>query len=524
MATYSKYFDKRNKTAERWPLKIKISHKGVPDYISTGYRLKEDEWNADKELVQKPYEGIGEANATIARKYAIVGETISKLAPRLNELHVKQIKTIAEDQIQKEFDKKLEEESPQIIQSIIESEKAVSPSFNDYAKKIAEEFFNTDRGGSGKTVDQMLTSLNTYTGNRNLSFADITVSFLKSYENWYLRQVNKEGKRNTLNGLGFRTKDIRRVYNLAIEDKNCPVKEESYPFGRGKYRIRKEKTNHRNVDASEITKIFKLGLTEGTRLWHHLNYFKFYFECWGMNFMDVAHLKVYQVQNGKLKYTRRKTRWSDNAKRFDIVLSKTAQEIVDYYTKNKKAGDFVFDIINDIEHLRYTDGMLFQKKLDMIGANHSVRMRSISKKAGVDGNVTSYVARHSFFSIALTNGVPLSEINGMAGHGDFKTTEVYVEGFDADHLANSAEKVLNAIHKDEYSMLLKDLVIEEDNDSVPVYQFLLDELESAPEVNRSTSLVISLLSKTSVKDGAEAQANVNAFLDSLENTDLAIAS
>lgn len=518
MATYKKYFDTRNKNAERWPLKIKISHKGIPDYIGTGYHLKPNELNSELR-VQKPYNNAGEANAEIDRIMAITGEVILKLRPILKTITVKELKVAIEARIDKEFKQKLDEENPDLEESIEEAEDSDSPDFYVYAQAVADSFYDTDRGGSGKTILGAIKSLKAYNGKESLRFSDITPAFLQSYEEWYLRQINKEGKLNTLNGLGFHTKEIRRVYNLAIEDEECKVKEEQYPFNRGKgkkgqsgkYRIRKEKTEHRNIEASEIKKIYDLKLTPKTRLWHHQNYFKFYFECWGMNFMDIAHLRVYQIKNGKLTYRRRKTRWTDNAKRFHIKLSPIAQEIADFYCQGKKNQDFLFPIIHHIEHLRFTDGKEFQHKLDMIGANHCVRLKSISKKAGLEEEATPYKGRHSFASIALVNKVPKSEIGEMLGHASYETTETYLEGFADQQLYESASRVMEAVHPKETELdQLQDELRLADGKTCTVFDFFMSSM-TGKEPKDGVGLLIDMVSKTNVVDGGKAQMYVDIF-------------
>ena len=71
------------------------------------------------------------------------------------------------------------------------------------------------------------------------------------------------------------------------------------------------------------------------------NYFLFIFNMQGMNFIDLAKLKVGQIIAGRVRYIRSKTN-----KPYEVKLTKEAEEIVSKYILDKKPEDFVFPILN----------------------------------------------------------------------------------------------------------------------------------------------------------------------------------
>lgn len=517
MATCYKILDTRSKKAQRFPLKIAVSHRKKTKYIGTDYYLKEEEWDSTKQKICPPFVNSGKANAMVSRKFAIAEEVIESLRPYYKQLNVDQIKEAIEERIQEEFAEKIEKENPVLVQQTLNSEKGDFTCLFKYAQGIIQEYYLTDRGGSARTIEDMVKSLKKFTGKKELFFKHITESFIRDYERWYLQQENSKGERNTINGFGFRTKDMRRLFNLAIKDKQTEVTQEMYPFGRQGYSIKKEKTDTRNVDPTEIAKLYTLDLKEGSELWHHVNYFKYYFECWGMNFADIAYLRVYQVEGGKLKYRRRKTRWSNSAKKFEIQHSAVAQKIIDYYTQGKRPNDFVFPIIHDIYYLTETiadkdqelaNKKSFEKKFDYRRANHIRRLKTISKLAGLKNNITIYVSRHSFFSIALQNGVSKSLISELAGHADFQTTENYLSGFNGVQLAEGAELVRNAVaqHAESPNILSDKIILTQGGEELSVRDFLSNE-----NTDDATQLLISMLQKTNCSNGIKAQEYIDAY-------------
>ena len=233
-----------------------------------------------------------------------------------------------------------------------------------------------------------------------------------------------------------------------------------------------------------------------------------------------------------MKYRRRKTRWSNNAKKFDIAHSPIAQEIIDYYIRGKKASDFVFPILEDIFHLNTEladkeeearNKKLFEYKMGNRRSNHIRRLKAISKKAGLKENVSIYVGRHSFFSIALKSGVSKSEISELAGHSNYQVTEGYLAGFSGEQLAISADMVRNAVaqHAEVKSnnSILNDRIIFSDNGKAcPVNDFLLKVWSNSVNGEKNpTNLVIEILKQTNCQDGIKAQEYVNAFLEQKHN-------
>ena len=47
--------------------------------------------------------------------------------------------------------------------------------------------------------------------------------------------------------------------------------------------------------------------------------------------------------------------------------------------------------------------------------------------AGIEKNVTHYVARHTFATIALNKGIPIEVVQKLLSHTDIKTTQIYAK-------------------------------------------------------------------------------------------------
>jgi len=68
--------------------------------------------------------------------------------------------------------------------------------------------------------------------------------------------------------------------------------------------------------------------------------------------------------------------------------------------------------------------------------------KMIGQELGLSATFPSYVARHSFATIAKFKDVPVSVISQALGHSNTETTEIYLSEFDNEILARYNEVVV----------------------------------------------------------------------------------
>ena len=59
-------------------------------------------------------------------------------------------------------------------------------------------------------------------------------------------------------------------------------------------------------------------------------------------------------------------------------------------------------------------------------------IRGIGQKVGIEKDITTYTARHSFSTVLKRSGASISYISEALGHTDVKTTESYLDSFEDD--------------------------------------------------------------------------------------------
>ena len=150
-----------------------------------------------------------------------------------------------------------------------------------------------------------------------------------------------------------------------------------------------------------------------------------------MSFVDMAYLKKKNLQNGVLSYRRQKT-----GQQLFIRWEKPMQEIVDKY--DTSGTPFLLPIIRDME----ADNRK-QYKCESYRVNQS--LKKIGKQLGLTISLTSYVARHSWASIAKSKNIPVATISEAMGHDSEHTTRIYLASLDTTVVDKANSLILKSL-------------------------------------------------------------------------------
>ena len=139
--------------------------------------------------------------------------------------------------------------------------------------------------------------------------------------------------------------------------------------------------------------------------------------------MDIAFLKVKNIFGGRIEYKRRKT-----GRLHSILISPPLQALLDKYLIDKGKEDFILNVIRSDD-----------PKKQVVNVRDELRrfnntLKEIGKACGIEAELTSYVARHSYATIAKYKGVPTAIISEALGHKSEEVTQVYLDSFDKEVL------------------------------------------------------------------------------------------
>ena len=385
------------------PLMLQVSKSGKRKYQSLGISIKPRYWDFTR---NKPKPNC--PNKDYIQKIILDKQT--ELQQRMLELNSEQ-KEYTTTPLLNDENKKFEL-------------KTVS----EFYQELIEEYRVNNKCGNRLIYKSSYNSLKVFTNDKlDIPFSAIDITWLNKYERW----LRSKGNEETTMSLMFRT--LRSTYNKAIKAK-CARKSE-YPFDEFKINKFDVSTQKRAIAKTEVLKFTKDVRPIGKRQYIQLSkdIFMFSYLCGGINFTDIANLTKANIIEGKrLHYIRQKT-----GKLIKIGLSEEAMKIIERYATESKG--YLFPILNANLH---KTPLQKQNRIHKILGKVNINLKLIAAQLGVEGNLTTYVARHSFASVLKKSGVNIALISEALGHSDIATTQIYLDSFDNEQIDAAMKNLL----------------------------------------------------------------------------------
>lgn len=393
MVTANLILDTRyEKKGNLYPIKLRVILNRRSFDISMGFSIPVKDWDEKGQQVKPSSKAV--ENAT-----------------RLNSILSKEKQKVLEVLIRLQDEGKLETITLEELKSftVQKSTEAMTLAF---AQEIIAELREAKKFGNARVYTTMFRSIRDFVKSKDFPLKQLTYAWLRKYEAWYL------SKGNSANGLSVSLRTLRALYNRAIKQKL--VSKDYYPFT--DYTIKNETTRKRAITANDLELIKKFE-PRTQRQERAKDFFMLSFYLMGASFIDIALLKVKNITGGRIEYKRRKT-----GRLHSILISPPLQALLDKYLPGKGKEDFILNVVN-------TD----DPKKQEIKVRDELRrfnraLKEIGETCGIEAPLTSYVARHSYATIAKYKGVPTAVISEALGHKSEEVTQVYLDSFDKEVL------------------------------------------------------------------------------------------
>lgn len=367
--------------------------------LKTDYRIFTDEWN--------------EAGSCII----VVSSERSNLLLSLQERMEWDLKRL--DMIIRQLDnRKAAYTADDIVASF--QNNTEGQSFFNFMQGIIARLKQMGKIRTAENYSCTLKSFMQFRGDRDVLLSEIDSDLMQLYEAYL------HGKGAVRNTSSFYMRILRAVYNRALEKE---LMEQRNPFRHVYTGV--DKTVKRAVPLSAIKRMKNLNLSLQPNLEFARDMFLFSFYTRGMSFIDMAHLKKKDLQNGFLSYRRRKT-----GQQLVIRWEKCMQEIVD---KHHTCGrnPYLLPILNFQNESR--------KQYKYAQSRINVHLKEIANMIGVSIPLSMYVARHSWASIAKSKNIPISVISEGMGHDSELTTQIYLASLDNTIVDNANAQILKCL-------------------------------------------------------------------------------
>lgn len=287
---------------------------------------------------------------------------------------------------------------------------------------VIQEMTESGKMGNARVNKDTLRSFKKFIKRDNISLKDVNVTLLETYE-VYLRSSG-----GTDGGIGVKMRALRAVYNTAI--RRGLIKESFYPFKQYKVSRLKGCSPKQALSFNEIQTWRKIDCLKDKKMINAKNYFLFSFYTRGMNFTDMMLLKWSNVGSDRIQYIRSKTKGL-----FSIKITDPVREILDFYKMNALDTKYVFPILL---HNNLSPQQIENRKHKILSEYNS-NLKILAEKSGINKNITSYVARHSYAMCLREKGVGIDVIGESLGHQNVATTKAYVKDFGIDLLDQAVD-------------------------------------------------------------------------------------
>jgi integrase/recombinase XerD len=191
------------------------------------------------------------------------------------------------------------------------------------------------------------------------------------------------------------------------------------------------------LSKQDLKKIFEYQAEENSPEQFARDIFIFSYLGNGMNLNDIFRLKYKNIAGDEIVFIRQKTASRRRIKPIAVSIDEDMQSIIDRYgTKPIEPDKYIFNIL--IEGLTPEQEIA---RIKQATKQTNKYLKRIAIKIGIDKNISTYYARHSFASVLKLSGENIAYISESLGHADIKTTENYLSSFDSEKRKESQKKL-----------------------------------------------------------------------------------
>lgn len=269
-------------------------------------------------------------------------------------------------------------------------------------------------------------------------FEHITMDFLRKYEAYLIKKKNKTNTRKQ------KFDRLRQFYGNAItEGKVAGIN----PFEN--YHIAKIPTKKKKLTEDEIA-IMEKATIQSSAVSDARNLFLFSYYCKGARFENCVMMLKSAIANGRIEW-----RINKGKRLLSVKLHAKLHAILDQYKDNP--GPFIFPFAQELwEHPAYkavlkayvdangdvSEGKedAYNKMIDVLNVTVNRLLAEVCRQCEIP-KVTFHIARHTFAHHMKKRTDKISVIQESLGHKDQKTTELYLDSLDDEHIDEEMRKL-----------------------------------------------------------------------------------
>lgn len=371
------------------PLYIRVIKDRKTKFISTGYKFKPIQWDEKEQRVKKNFPNSGRMNALLSKKVADASGEVADLERTSKTVSAKRLK------------------------EAINGKRSLN--FFTFTDARLEKLKGTVSVQTHKAYTAQLKKFENFIGNRDLNFDDITVTLLRDYMNHCNKKLS-----NTNTTVKYSLLILAIFYKEAIREDL--VYSHLYPFD--KIKIKKEASQRTFLSKDQLEKLTNFQVKTEGKAQVIKDMFLFSVSAGGLRLSDVIELQWENVdmENHRISKKIRKT-----GRTHSFKFGQVALEILNKYKPKKiDSSHFVFPML-DNDSTYHTNEQFAYNEIHRCSSLTGLHLRSIGKALNLPFSLSFHLARHTFATNALNNGMRIEHVSKLMDHTNIGTTQIYAK-------------------------------------------------------------------------------------------------
>lgn len=264
-----------------------------------------------------------------------------------------------------------------------------------------------------------------------LTVFDINPNFLRKFES---DKIQEKLSPATVSSYLI---DIRRILNYYTKVKKIIPLTFEYPFGEGKFQIKKAKPPKEILENKEIRAVVRLKKFDSPEEENARDLWLLAYRCNGSNYVDLLKLRWDDVKTKYLIYYREKTRTTQKTNKKPVVVPLTNKVQGLLNKLGKHDSPFVLGLLKE----GYSENTIVNKS-NKDRAEINLHLKRIGKRLGFTAPLRMDMARHCYASTLDRAGVETKKISNMLVHSSVVVTEQYLAGMNTEELFKINKHIL----------------------------------------------------------------------------------
>jgi integrase len=293
-----------------------------------------------------------------------------------------------------------------------------------FVSVLSAEALIAERYRQRETYDSVYNRVCGYAGSANPSLKEV---FTPGFLNGFQKGLLKEDLHH--NTISFYINGLRSIQSSAVEAGRLPACPDLFSGLITNY----VPTEKRALSDKSISRIFFADLPGKPHLELYRALFVLSVFLQGMAPVDLLHLRKSDLQGNMLICTRQKT-----GRQVGVYVLDEAREIIFRMMDDQVDTPYLLPFIT----LKGEEG---RRQYNSWLHLYNRRLKELADYLNIPENLSSYVARHTWATLAHHNGVETPLVSQAMGHSSEKTTQTYLASFGKEHLKGANQTVLNAV-------------------------------------------------------------------------------